>query len=157
MRHDPIDPAQLGVLEKAAFAWPPPAIRVQELMSRPVVTIRADAGWEEAWRLMGARKIRHLPVVDAAGTLVGIVTDRDLGQLAADPEARGAELDLGAAPSPVTVGRVMTWGVVTARPETEIREAARLMYEQRIGALPVVQDDRVVGILTASDLIRHLS
>lgn len=135
-----------------ALTWPE-TIRVREIMTRPAVTI----GWEQtvdaAWKLMRARKIRHLPVLDDAGRLVGIVTDRDLRQVVLDPAIR-AELGHRAdALRTRPVREIMTWGVVTVRPDTEIRQAARVMHEQKIGALPVVERDRVVGMLTESDLL----
>jgi CBS domain-containing protein len=63
---------------------------------------------------------------------------------------------LGEALKTLTVGEVMTRGVVTVRPSAEVREAARLMHERKIGGLPVVDGDRVVGMLTESDVLRAL-
>ena len=129
---------------------------VRRWMRQPVVTIGADASVREATALMRERGIRHLPILDARARLVGIVTDRDLrqvlldvviGRVAEDTERLG---DL-------RVREVMTWGVVTVTPSTDLREAARVMREQRFGALPVVDAGaRVVGILTERDLLDAL-
>jgi acetoin utilization protein AcuB len=125
-------------------------------MQRRVVTIRPEAPAADAVELMRARKIRHLPVVDGESRLVGIVTDRDLRQVVFDPTMFGGDGDPGETLMALTVRDVMTWGVVTVRPTTDIRQAARLMHERKIGALPVVEDGRVVGLLSETDVLRAL-
>jgi CBS domain-containing protein len=139
----------------ALVAWIA-AVPVRRWMRQPVLTIGAGASVREAAALMRERGIRHLPVLDARERLVGIVTDRDLrqvildvaiGRVGEDTERLG---DLG-------VREVMTWGVVTVTPATDLREAARVMREQRLGALPVVDEAaHVVGILTEPDLLDAL-
>jgi acetoin utilization protein AcuB len=127
---------------------------VRDWMSRRVTTVRPDARLGEAARLMGARKIRHLPVVEAAGRLVGIVTARDLRQAVFAPAVQDHLEQLSGVLDGLVVRDVMTRGVVTVRTATSIRDAARLMHERRLGALPVVERDRVVGILTETDVLR---
>lgn len=138
--------------EREALAWPE-SIRVRDCMTRHPAVVHADALVRGAVEMMRSRKIRHLPVVDRGGRLVGIVTDRDLRQVVFRPSIQewlGSSADrLGA----LTVADVMTRGVITVRPGAEIREAARLMHEQKVGALPVVDDDKVVGILTEHDVL----
>ena len=138
---------------RPAPAWPDP-VPVTEWMTRPAVTIRAAAPVREAAALMKAREIRHLPVVDDADRLVGIVTDRDLRQIVFDPAIQDRLGEVAEILEGLTVREVMTWGVVTVKPATGIRQAARLMHEQKIGALPVVEDGRVVGMLTERDVLR---
>lgn len=143
------------VIAHGPAAWIEPA-PVRRWMQQPVVTIGVAASVREAAALMREREIRHLPVLDARERLVGIVTDRDLrqvildvaiGRVGADAEQAG---DLG-------LREVMTWGVVTVTPATDLREAARVMREQRLGALPVVDEaGHVLGILTERDLIDAL-
>ncbi len=139
------------VTREAVWANPVP---VSEWMTAPAVTIASSASVREAVELMRARKIRHLPVVEEDGRLVGIVTDRDLRQMLFDPFLQD-ELEKAAA---IVMGRtvreVMTWGVQTVRPDMGIRQAARLMHEWKIGALPVVQAGRVLGVLTERDVLR---
>lgn len=137
-----------------AVTWPEAGIRVRDCMTRSVVTIQSDALVSGVVDMMRKRKIRHLPIVDRGGRLVGIVTDRDLRQVVFDPRIQERLGDLSKALNALTVREVMTWGVVTVRPETEIRQAAHLMREQKIGGLPVVEGERVVGILTESDVLR---
>ena len=139
---------------RPAPTWPAP-IAVATWMESPVVTVRPDARVEDAAALMRRRRIRHLPVVDAGGRLVGIVTDRDLRQVLFDPAILDRP-DLARTLQSLTVREVMTWGVVTVRPDTDVREAARLMHERKIGALPVVDGGRVVGILTEGEVLRVL-
>ncbi len=134
-------------------AWPD-GLRVADVMTRAPLTIRQQATVGAAWKLMRARKIRHLPVLNASGRLVGIVTDRDLRQVILDPDIQA---QLGQAPEAMNVlavGEVMTWGVITVRPDSDLREAARVMHAHKVGALPVVLHGRVVGILTETDLVK---
>jgi CBS domain-containing protein len=141
--------------ELEAQTWPE-RLRVSELMSRGPVTIRQDATIGAGWKVMKARKVRHLPVLGAGGRLVGIVTDRDLRQVILDPDLQA---QLGNAPralNVLTIKDVMTWGAITVRPDSDLREAARVMHTHKVGALPVVERGRVVGILTETDLVKTL-
>jgi acetoin utilization protein AcuB len=103
---------------------------------------------------MRTRKLRHLPVVDRGGRLVGIVTDRDLRQVIFDPAVQERLGGRTEGLNRLQVREIMTWGIITTRPESHIREAARLMHERKIGALPVVEGGKVVGILTESDVVK---
>src|SRR3990172_4938889 len=140
--------------EVEALIWPEKGIRVAELMTRSPLTIRWDKTIGVAWKLMKDRKIRHLPVLDQDGHLTGILTDRDLRQVIFEPSIQEQLGNLGRAFNILTVKEVMTWGVITVRPESDIRLAARLMHEQKIGGLVVVEDGKVVGILTEVDLLQ---
>jgi CBS domain-containing protein len=129
---------------------------VHELMHAPVATVTPDTPACEAARLLGTRKIRHLPVVDHDGRLVGIVTDRDLRQAVFHPAVQARLGTTGEAVGDLPVRELMTRGVVTVAPWADLRQAARLMHERKIGALPVVEDGRLVGILTETDVLRAL-
>ena len=133
--------------------WPDP-VPVKEWMTTPVAIIGAGAPVREAVELMKMRKIRHLPVLDDDGRLIGIVTDRDLRQMVFDPAIQERLGDVVEALGALTVREIMTWAVITVRPESGIRQTARLMHEQKVGALPVVEDGRVVGMLTERDVLR---
>lgn len=149
----PLHPGREGD-ELEAVTWPDAGLQVKDFMTRSPATIHSDALVAGAAALMRARRLRHLPVVDRGGRLVGIVTDRDLRQVVFDRAMQERLGELADRLRTLTVREIMTWGVLTVRPGTEIREAARLMHEQKIGALPVVDRDRVVGILTESDVVR---
>jgi CBS domain-containing protein len=138
----------------------PPAwiaiVPVERWMRHPIVTIGIEASAGDAVALMRERGIRHLPVVDGAGRLVGIVTDRDLRQVSLDVTLGRLGGDPQRAGDP-PIREVMTWGVVTVTPATDLRAAAGVMRERRLGALPVVdRNGHVVGILTERDLIDAL-
>ena len=125
---------------------------VRDCMHHDPVVVRGDVPIAVAVHLLRTRKIRHLPVVDADGRLVGIVTDRDLRQVLFDPSIVEAPDDAALTLAALTVREIMTWGVSSVRPDTDLRAAARLMRERKIGALPVTDDGVVVGILTETDV-----
>ncbi len=131
-------------------------LRVADRMTPHPATIRSDALVWGAIEMMKTRRIRHLPVVDGEDRLVGIVTDRDLRQVVFDPRVQDRLRNDGGALRDLAVRDVMTWGVVTVRPQTDMRQVARLMYERKLGALPVVDGDRVVGIITEADVLATL-
>jgi len=133
--------------------WPDP-VSVKEWMTQPVTTIGADAPVRQAAELMKTRQIRHLPVVENDGCLIGIVTDRDLRQMIFDPAIQERLGDVVEALGALTVREIMTWAVITVQPGSGLRQAARLMREQKVGALPVVEAGRIVGMLTERDLLR---
>jgi len=142
--------------ELEALTWPETTVRVSDVMTRPAVIFRGEMTVGAAVNAMRARKIRHAPVVDDKGALVGIVTDRDLRQAVLEPAVAEEMEALGQTLRRRPVKDVMTWGVITAKPGTGIREAARLMHVNKIGALPVLEHGRVAGMLTGSDVLKAL-
>lgn len=129
------------------------SITVREWMSRRVFSIRPDARLSEAATLMRRRKVRHLPVVERGGRLVGMVTARDLRQALFAPSVQDGLDNLRGVLDGLVVRDIMVRGVIGVRAATSIREAARLMYERKIGALPVVERNLLVGILTETDVL----
>lgn len=142
--------------ELDALGWPERAVRVKDVMTYPAVTVDQSVTVGKAWKLMQSRKIRHLPVLDDARALVGIVTDRDLRQVILEPSIQEQLGNVTRALNVLTVKEVMTWGVVTTAPETDLRQVAHIMRQQGVGALPVVEGKEVVGVLTATDLVQAL-
>lgn len=133
-------------------------MRVSELMSRNVVTIKAaDSCLEAVSRMHGAR-VRHLPVVSDAGGLIGIVTDRDLRhhlfapRVLKDVGTIAVDVILKAVP----VKDVMSFPVISVPAKADIVEVARIMLEDKVGSLPVVEGGKVVGIVTETDLLRQI-
>ena len=127
-------------------------------MSRNVVTTRMSESLRDAVARMSRAKVRHLPVVDGAGHLVGIVTDRDLRHRLFAPEVFR---DVGRVPvekliEVTSVKEIMSSPVTTVAPDADLADAARVMLEDKVGSLPVVENGRVVGILTETDLLRRI-
>lgn len=133
-------------------------MRVQEIMSSPVVTVTPQTGGKQAAALLVERGFTALPVVDD-GKLVGIVTEADLMPLESTPDPRGHILPLPADRPAVagTVDRVMTAKVVTLPPDADAAQAAQLMLAHGLRSIPVSADGRLVGIVTRRDLLRVLA
>jgi acetoin utilization protein AcuB len=127
---------------------------VKNWMSSPVTTVNPETKLTEARKIIDSQQIRALPVVKD-GKLVGIITKRGLLRLdlsALENEAWNQEINI----ADETVGEVMTLKPITLTPETLIPKAARIMLENKITALPVIENDQLVGILTNSDLLRFI-
>jgi len=133
-------------------------LRIEPLMKRHVYTIRPRDSIAHARAILEERRINQLPVV-LNGQLVGIVTDRDLRDATVEVEAGAVATGLRAGrlvaadPDKVRVEEVMTANVTTLGPSDSVKEAARLMKRERIGAIPIVEKDRLVGIVTRSDIL----
>lgn len=126
-------------------------LQVRDSMAREIVTFSPDETAATALALCRERRIRHLPVLKE-GRLVGIVSDRDLRSSTpalGDP-ARAAALQ------EVLVEDVMAREVVSVLPDDPIEQAANTMRERKIGCLPVLEGDELVGIVTASDVMDAL-
>jgi acetoin utilization protein AcuB len=127
---------------------------VRELMTGALITARPDMPVLEARHLMVQKRIRHLLVTDEGGALVGIVTDRDI-RLNLPSQATSLSVwEMNYLLTRLTVDKVMTGSVITVGPDRNARDAAQLMLDHRIGALPVVDSGRLIGILTETDLLR---
>src|SRR5262245_25600382 len=122
-------------------------------MPRTVVPTHPEIPVMAAREVMQKRGLRHLPVVDRRGRLVGIITDRDLRQVVFMPALRGRMAEAGALLRATTVSDIMTRAVVVVKPGARLDDAARLMHERKIGALPVVERGQVVGIITETDIL----
>lgn len=118
------------------------------------VTIGPKATVAGADALLEEHHIRHLPVLEG-DRLVGMITDRDV-RLASMPRPRKGPNHLDALLQLVRVDQVMTPDPATVSPEMSVAEAARLMLEHRYGGLPVVEGERLVGIITQGDLLKAL-
>jgi acetoin utilization protein AcuB len=124
---------------------------VRDSMTREVLTVGPETTAAEALALCRGARIRHLPVLEG-GRLVGIISDRDLRS--ATPAL--GDPDRAAALERIRVSDEMALGVQTASPEDPIEHAATEMYERKIGCLPVVDGDELVGIVTSSDVMNAL-
>ncbi len=123
-------------------------------MKREMVTVTPGATLEEAARLLKAHRIHHLPVVEEGDRLAGIVSDTDLRNATLDGMSGGA--DHGDSGRPATVVEIMTRDVVTLSPGDTLDDAMLVLTHERIGALPVVEGERLVGIVTKADILTAL-
>jgi acetoin utilization protein AcuB len=123
-------------------------------MKRDLVIVAPGASLEEAARLLKAHRIHHLPVVEEGNRLVGIVSDTDLRNATLGGMIGGT--DRGDSGRPVAVGEIMTRDVVTLSPGDTLDDAMLALSRERIGALPVVEGERLVGIVTKADILSAL-
>lgn len=115
-------------------------MKAREIMTRDVISIVDEATIEEAARMLARNRISGLPVVNSAGLLMGLVTEHDL-------IAKSGRL----------VSEIMSRGVITVSPDTEVEQVQHLLTNQRIRRVPVVEDGRIVGIVSRSDLVRQIA
>lgn len=135
-------------------------MKARDLMTSPVVTVAPDTPAKEAARLLVAHGFAVLPVVDADHQLLGVVGEADLLRNRLLPDPRDLIHDQPVRPirpAPRTVGGVMTTEVVTADPDSHAAELGRLMVERHLRAVPVVDGDRLVGIVSRIDVLRTIA
>lgn len=127
---------------------------VKNRMSKHPLTIDLNESVADAHHYMTKQNIRHLPVVDKSGKMVGLVTEADL--LKAEPSSATSlsVWEITSLLNRVKVKSVMVTDVITATEDTPIEEAAHMMMDNKIGCVPVMRDDKLVGIITESDLLR---
>jgi acetoin utilization protein AcuB len=125
---------------------------VRDILTPGVLTIAPETTLPEAVRLARERGVRHLPVVEN-GKLVGIISDRDLKQAMASPATSLDVHELKYLLDRLAVGEIMTRAVITIGPLAPVEDAARLMVVEKISALPVTDGDRLVGIVTETDVL----
>lgn len=127
-----------------------PVVAARDVMSRPVTTLPASAPLVQAWTVLRGHPFRHLPIVSDSGTLVGMISDLDLLHAAQGTDGRVLP------PFPL-VRDVMNREVITATPDTPIHEIIEVMLQERIGAVPILNDrHHPVGIFTTTDVLRTL-
>jgi len=129
-------------------------MKVKEIMTVNVSSLRIDEELSLADNIMKLGRIRHLPIVNGE-KVVGIISQRDLfkaslgSAMGFGEEVRRDFLET------VIVKDIMTKEVTTISSEVDIKEAGRIMLEKKIGCLPVVEDDKLVGLITETDILRH--
>jgi acetoin utilization protein AcuB len=126
---------------------------VGERMSYPVVTVSPDMPINEALARMKREHIRRTPVVKD-GKLIGIVSNEDLLNASPSPATSLSIWEMNYLLSKITVKDVMTKDVLTVSQDTPIEEAARIMADNKIGGLPVMRGEEVIGIITETDLFK---
>jgi acetoin utilization protein AcuB len=135
-------------------------MKVSQLMSRKLITVGPQDSVETAVALLRQRGVRHLLVIEGR-ELVGIISDRDIKR-ALDPQKRGKKkvMNLGGLYfllEPFFVREIMSRDVVSVEPSLSAQEAAAIMVAERFGALPVVSEGKLIGIITETDLLRYFA
>jgi CBS domain-containing protein len=134
-------------------------VRVRDVMTQDVVTVRSKTSVKEAAELMVAEGFAALPVVDDRGQLVGIVAEADVlrDRLPEDPILHMRRAGPGnSVPPPSLVGAVMTRYVRSVEPTADLADVARLIVDEALRSVPVVHDQTLVGILSRRDVLRAL-
>lgn len=127
---------------------------VRDYMSQPPIVISPNTPISDALKMMRERRIRRLPVVDPAGRLIGIVSDKDLLHAEPSPATSLSIWEITYLLGRITVEQVMTRDVLTVDPTTPLEDAAQIMVDRKIGGLPVVETDQVLGVITETDIFR---
>jgi acetoin utilization protein AcuB len=131
-------------------------MRIRDMMTKNPITVESEALVWDAQKIMKENNIRRLPVVDK-GKLVGIITKHDLLEASPSPATSLSIFELNYLLSKMKVKDIMKKNPVTITPDTPFEEALRLGQEKKIGAFPVVDNGKLVGITTESDIIRFLT
>ena len=127
---------------------------VSQWMSRPAISAPMTMVLPEARQLLRQHRIRRLPVIDAEGRLIGIVTEGDINRVSESHVTDVRDYNLYHRVGDLPIGDIMTRDPVTVTPDMPIIEVAQRLLDHRIGGVPVVEDERVVGVITESDLFR---
>jgi acetoin utilization protein AcuB len=126
---------------------------VGRIMHTHLVTIPPDTSLRKARDIIKEKRINHLLVVNEDGNLVGLVSDRDVKQSWASPATALSVHELNYLLNQLTVEAIMVKKIITIPPGTTIERAAYIMQENRINALPVIESEKLVGIITSSDVM----
>jgi acetoin utilization protein AcuB len=131
-------------------------MRIKDVMTRNPVTADSETLVLDAQKIMKENNIRRLPIVDK-GKLVGIVTKHDLLEASPSPATSLSVFELNYLLAKMKVKEIMKKNPVTITPDTPFEEALRLGQEKKIGSFPVVENGKLVGITTESDIIRFVT
>ncbi|WP_232280074.1 MULTISPECIES: CBS domain-containing protein [Roseiflexus] len=129
---------------------------VRDWMSRPPICISESTTLPEARRLMQRRRVRRLPVLDSDGRLAGIVTEGDINRISDSQVHDMRQYNLYHRVVDLPVRDFMTRTVITVGPDEPVIAVAQLLLRHRIGGVPVVEGEQVVGVITESDLFRRM-
>jgi CBS domain-containing protein len=130
-------------------------VTVRDLMAQDPATLGRNETLDLAESIMNLGRIRHMPVLDD-GKIVGILSQRDLFRSALITALGFGRKTTSALIKTITIKEIMTEHVITISPEATIKDAARLMIDKKIGCLPVVEDQKLIGLLTETDILRYV-
>lgn len=129
---------------------------IERRMTRNPVTATPDMSIAEASALMKQEKVHRLPVLDREKKLVGIITEKDILYATPSPASSLSIHEMAYLLSKLTVKKLMSKNVVTINKDTTVEEAARMMVDQDLSSLPVLEGDKLIGIVTKSDMFKIL-
>ena len=129
---------------------------VGRIMHTRLVTVSPDTSLRKAKEIIEEKQINHLLVVNKNEDLVGLVSDRDVRQSWASPATALSVHELNYLLTQLTVEAIMVKKIITISPGTTIERAAFIMQENRINALPVIESEKLVGIITSTDVMEVL-
>jgi len=129
-----------------------PSLQAAQIMTTPVVSLQAQMPAREALKVLNENNFRHVPVLSSYNQLIGMISDRDIYRCMCGSDA--VCLHCSSTKEEVLVENVMKDQVLAANIDTDARYIARLFVEQRVGAMPVVENDQLVGIVTRSDILK---
>jgi acetoin utilization protein AcuB len=129
-------------------------VRVRDFMTKNPLTLHEDDLLRQAVEIVMVRRIRHIPVLDGGGRLVGIVTDRDVQKTLPSPLSAAAPEEYEALLETTPLARIMTKDVITVGGDDLAAEAVETLLADKIDGLPVLENNRVVGIFTVRDALR---
>ena len=129
---------------------------IERRMTRNPVTATPDMSVADASALMKREKVHRLPVLNKEHRLVGIISEKDILYASPSPVSTLSIHEMAYLLSQLTVKKLMTHDVVTISKDTTVEEAARLMVDQDLSSLPVVENDKLIGIVSKSDLFKIL-
>lgn len=127
---------------------------IERRMTRNPVTIGPDANVVEASELMKKEKVHRLPVLDKDKRLIGVISEKDILFATPSPASSLSIHEMAYLLSKLTVKKIMTKNPVTIDKHTTVEEAARLMVDQDLSCLPVVDDEKLIGIVSKSDIFK---
>jgi acetoin utilization protein AcuB len=127
---------------------------VKERMTHPVITIHPEVPIQDALKRMHEEGIRRFPVVDARGRLVGMVAESDLLHASPSNVTSLSIWEMNYLLSKIKIEDVMIQDVITVTEDTPLEEAAKIMADNKIGALPVIRNNELIGIITETDLFK---
>lgn len=122
---------------------------IEEIMVRDVQTLYATNTVKDAHNIMRAHRIRHIPILDETEKVVGIITDRDIKEAIPSTLSSGEYTEI----YETTLSEIMTKNPILGHPMDFVEESALVFYEKKIGCLPIISNQKLVGILTESDLL----
>jgi acetoin utilization protein AcuB len=129
---------------------------VKDRMTANPVTVTPDTAVSEALSTMRQNNVRRMPVLDRKGRLVGIISEKDLLYASPSPATSLNVYEIGYLLSKLKIKEIMAKNVITITGDAPLEEAARIMVDNHVSGLPVVEGDRVVGIITETDIFKIL-